>query len=245
LIAGLLGILALQNVATAQWLNRTVTEVNGTFNNIQPSFGFETGLGTNRVDWGVPIAGSFTSYLSFQGYDRFPGFEQPWFSGGQTVMPGQEFLLGTLAFRNGSVTASSSSPNLSVDLNLSVFGSEFYIDNHPLLIQDRLRISIVQTPNQGIDPVADADYIYFTDFPSLGSFRVFEGQSTSIPIYARFGSLEPTRFGDVEDPTAGVVLPYVTAVSPVPAPPAIALAAVGAAGLGGYRLIRRSRARSV
>jgi len=244
LLAGLLGILAFQNVATAQWLNRTVTEVNGTFNNIQPSFGFETGLGTNRVDWGVPIAGSFTSYLSFQGYDRFPGFEQPWFSGGQTVTPGQEFLLGSITFRNGSVTTASSLTNLSVDLDLYVFGSEFYIDNHPLVIQEPLRISIVQTPNQGIDPVADADYFYFTDFQSLGSFRVYEGRSTSVQVYGRFGSVDPSRFGDVEDPTAGVVLPSVLPITSVPAPPAIALAVVGAVGLGGRRLIRRSRAHS-
>jgi hypothetical protein len=238
LFASVLGVLTVGNAAHAQWVNRTVTEVNGTFSNIQPFFGFETGLGTNRVDWGVPIAGSFTSFLLFQGYDRFPGVTQEWFAGGQTVSPGQEFLLGSITFRNGSVTTSSSSPNLSVDLNATVFGSEFYIDNHPLLLQERFRISIVQTPNQGIDPVADADYIYFTDFPSLGSFRVVEGKSTSVKLYGRFGSIEPSRFGEVEDPSAGVVLPSITTV-PVPAPPAAVLAGIGFVGLAAKRLLTR------
>jgi hypothetical protein len=95
-------------------------------------------------------------------------------------------------------------------LDVKVFGSEFYIDSHPLLESHLLDIRIRQTPNFGVDPVADADYIYFPAFPLAGSFRVFEGKRTSVPIYARFGSLEPTSFGAVEDPTAGIVVQVTT-----------------------------------
>ncbi len=212
--------------ARAGWLSRTVTEVNGSFSNMQPAFGFERGLGTSRVDWGDPLPGSFTSFLSFQGYDALPGVSQPWFFGGQTVSPGGSFLMGTITFRNGSVTSTSSAQNLHVDLNVTVFGAEFEIDNHPLLASDTLGISVVQTPNQGVDKVADADYIYFTNFPFLGRFLVYEGQTTSVQVYGRFGSIDPAGFGAVDDPTAGIVLPLETSV---PAPPSIVLC-VGALG---------------
>jgi hypothetical protein len=206
--------------------------VDGRFTSIQPAFGFETGLNTSRLDWGNPIAGSFTSYLSFQGYDALPGFSQDWFYGGQTVMPGQRFLAGKITFRNGSVTTNSSAENLTVTMAVSVFGAELDIDNHPLLVNDTWTISVVQTPNLGVDRVADADYIYFPNFPSLGRLLAYEGQTATVEIFAKFGSVDPAGFGAVLDPTTGIVLPLEPAV---PAPPSLVL---GACALGCF-LARR------
>ena len=214
-LAALVGLLLAVGFAPAdaQWTNRTVTEVNGNLDNLQPPSGYEYGEGTPRLDWGDPVAGSFTSYLEFEGYDALPGFDQPWYYGGQLVLPGQRFLAGKITFRNGSVATYSSATNITIDLDVTVYGSEFDRDNHPLLVNDTWTIAVTQTTNQGIDPVEDADFIYFPDFPQLGSFRVFEGRTTSVEIYAQFGSVEPAGFGAVSDPTAGVVLPVPGAVS--------------------------------
>ena len=195
--------------ARAQFVTRTVTVANGEFGNMSPRFGFEVGEGTSRVEWGQALPGSVTSFMRFDGYDAVPNFEQEWFFGGQTVMPEQSFRLGTLTFRNGSVATTSSAVDLSVDLDVSAFGGEFLVDSQPFLAEDTWRIQIRQTPNTGVDQVVDADYFYFPAFPSLGSFRVFEGKSTSVQVFARFGSLQPAAFGAVADPTAGVVVPSV------------------------------------
>lgn len=226
----------LSDNAHAEWILRDVTAVDGSFSNIQPTFGYEVGDGTSRIQWGDPLAGSFASALGFQGYNAFPGFDQWWSFGGQRVTPYQSFLAGTIRFENGSVATYSSSTNLTVDLNMSAFGAEFDIDYHPLLVDDTWQISIVQTPNFGIDPIADADYIYFTNFPTLGSFHVFEGRSSSVQVFARFGSIDPVSFGDVED-FNGVVLPFVA--SNVPEPSAIVLWSIGLAA--GCVVIKRQR----
>src|SRR4051812_21817393 len=88
----------LSGTVNADWVNRTVTSVDGVFTSIQPAFGFETGLGTPRLDWGVPIDGSVTSFLRFQGYDAVPGVDQSWSAGGQTVRPGDKYLAGTILY---------------------------------------------------------------------------------------------------------------------------------------------------
>jgi hypothetical protein len=89
-------LIALAAVATPQvsaqnWIQRTVTSVNGEFSDIQPRFGAEVGLGTSRIQWGVPLSGSFSSFLQFDGYDRFPNESQPYFAPGQTIGQGQRF----------------------------------------------------------------------------------------------------------------------------------------------------------
>jgi hypothetical protein len=209
LLVALFAFAASEATAQSLWINRTVTAVDGEFNNMQPRFGFEVGEGTSRVQWGQPLSGSFSSFLRFEGYDALPGFDQPWFFGGQTVAPGQSFLAAALTFGNGTVSTTSSAPILTVDLDVSAFGAEFMIDNHPFSVSDTWEIEIRNTPNAGLDPVADADYIFFRDFPHLGSFRVFEGQQAGIHIHAAFGSLSPVAFGAVSNPSVGVWVPSI------------------------------------
>ena len=236
LFAMLAAIGSMPSVAAGaqDWVSRTVTAVGGTFTDISPAFGYESGLGTSRLDWGDPLPGSFTSYLQFNGYDAFPGFDQPWFYGGQTVAPGQRFLAGTMEFRNGSVQTYSSSMYENISMQISVFGSELSIDNHPLSLSDKWTITVVQTPNQGVDPKADADYFYFTNFPNLGSFHVLEGATASVEIYGKFGSIDPAGFGAVSDPSLGFV------TTPVPEPSGF-VSLVSGLGLAGWIYRRQKR----
>ena len=188
--AWLIGCTSVYPVAVP-WIGRTVTAVSGQFGPLHPGFPSDIGIGTNHLEWGVPSAGSFSSFLNWEGYDAFPGQDQLWFSPGQQVRPYGQFLAGYLSFRNGTVDQSSSALNLSTDLAVNVFGAELYIDNHPLIVNDDWAISIVQTVNGGVDRVADADYAYFTNFPRMGSFRIFEGRTARVPVYAIFGSVDP------------------------------------------------------
>jgi hypothetical protein len=196
-------------LAAQNWIQRTVTSVNGEFSDIQPQFGAEVGLGTSRIQWGVPLSGSFSSFLEFEGYDAFPNQDQPYFFPGQTVFPGQRFEAGRIRFRNGSVATASSTENLTVTLDANVFGSEFLIDTHSLSVDDTWRFAVKQTPNQGTDAARNADYIWFPDFPYLGSFRVNEGRTNSMRLMVKFGSLIPVAFEDIEDPTAGFWVPSI------------------------------------
>ena len=69
------------------------------------------------------------------------------------------------------------------------------------------------TPNVG-DPQADADYIYFPDYPGYGSFRVFEGRETSVELIGALSSFEFLGFGAVADLDAGFVSPFADAAEP-------------------------------
>src|SRR5262249_50663397 len=98
-------------------------------------------------------------------------------------------------------------------------------------------ITIVNTPNQGISQFADADFIYFTNHPDFGSFRVFEGDSTTVQVIGEFDELRVTGFGAVGDANAGFVSPSIGAL--VPEPSTLCLLAAGGIGAGLVRLFRR------
>ena len=212
-IAWLIGLAAMSvctdRLQAQEWWQRTVTSVSGAFEDINPKFGFENGVGTPRLAWGDPGEDSFQSSLEFLGYDRFPEQDQPWFFPGQTVQPGQAFEAGKLRFRNGTVATASSARELRVELSASVFGGEFYIDNHPLIVHDTWRIMVRQTPNVEGDPEASADYIFFPDFPHLGSLRVLEERTATARMMVKFGSLIPDSIAELEDPSAGFWSPSV------------------------------------
>jgi hypothetical protein len=204
-----LGIaLLVAQYATGQFVTRTVTAVDGVFNNFIPRFGLDSGEGTSHFEWGEPLSASdVRSFVEFTGYDALPGVQQEWFFGGQTVRPGQSFRAGEIIFRNGMLTSNTSPLDRDVNLDVSAFGAEFQIDNHPFRENDTLRIHIRTTPNIGSTREANADYIFFPDFPSVGSFRVFESNTGRVPVFMEFGSLRPASFGPVEDPNSAVVIP--------------------------------------
>jgi hypothetical protein len=81
--------------------------------------------------------------------------------------------------------------------------------------------------------------VYFTNHLEFGSFRVFEGDSTTVELIGEFDELRVTGFGAVGDPNAGFVSPSVGAL--IPEPSTLCLLAVGGIGAGLARLFRWKR----
>ena len=143
---------------------------------------------------------------------------------------GETFVAGLLEFNNGeSVTGSQVS---SVLLTLSTFSGD--PDFTQML---DVPINIITTDNVsdgqgGILDIPSADFIYFADRPDLGSFRVFENESTSIEVLVEFNSLDLIGFGAVTDPSVGFLSSSVS--NAIPEPTTLALMGLGLAGIG-YR----------
>ncbi len=117
---------------------------------------------------------------------------------------GDDFVLGTLTYGNGTVASDTTAVYQTVDLDVAVQGTRT-ICATPSDFEafGTFTIGIYQTANLNVDPYADADWIYFVDHPEFGSFRVFEGATTSVEILAHFGSIDPVGFGNVDDSNAG------------------------------------------
>jgi len=134
-----------------------------------------TGIGTNTIEWGTPFDSvSFTNQLSFTPSDFT---DQP---------KGQDFVAGRLYYLNGTIF-----------LGTQIDGVDLIIDttsSDPDFTQTLpLKITFVTTPNVA-DPIASADFIYFTDFPERGSFRVLEGEETYVEVIRDFQRIKyPTK----------------------------------------------------
>jgi hypothetical protein len=109
-------------------------------------------------------------------------------------------------------------------------------------------IFLTNSPNLvGNTPEQDADFIYFTNRPDLGSFRVLENSTALVEVILQFNSLDLIGFGNVLTPQTG----FLTAsafdpvdsdfsIAPVPVPAALPL--LGSAfGLFGLVRLRRRR----
>lgn len=181
-------------------------EASGVFKNPSPNCGGQpavcSGVGTDTITWG---SGGF-SRLAFTSTD----FD---------AEVGSRFEIGRLRFTNGGTFAGSEINSVELLLNTGLTDHE-YASNIDLL----MRLAIVNTPNTGTD-AQSADYITFLDYAQYGTFRVLEGRSTSIALYARFGSLEFDGFGEVADPDAGFI-------APIPEPSTYALVLCGLAAIG-------------
>ena len=150
--------------------------LTGQFLNPTPSCPPATcsGAGTSSMFWGDPEPNLPPNNLSFTGR-------------GFSAALGQPFVLGLLQFQNSSTTNNID----RVDLRLQSTA----LNGDPTFTQTaQLNLTIVQTINVG-DPVADADYVYFTNFPQFGSFRVFEGQTSTVELIGAFHSLDVLGFG--------------------------------------------------
>ncbi|GCA73413.1 hypothetical protein MiTe_00228 [Microcystis aeruginosa NIES-2520] len=175
-----------------------------------------TGIGTNTIEWGTPFNdSSFTNQLSFT---PFNFTDQP---------KGQDFVAGLLYYRNGTIPLSTRIDGVDLIINTTSSDPDF-TQTLPL------KITIVNTPNVA-DPIASADFIYFTDFPDRGSFRVLEGEETYVKVITQFNSLDLVGFGAVGDPLKGFLSPS-TGPNPFPAVPEpssiLGLLALGLLGMG-------------
>jgi len=142
---------------------------------------------------------------------------------------GETFVAGLLEYNNGVSDIGSEVPSVTLRLNTVSADPDF---TQTLDIP----INIFSTQNIDGNPEASADFIFFADRPELGSFRVFEDESTSVEILAEFNSLDLIGFGGVANPAVGFLSASVSAV-PEPSGMIVLLGAFCAAGAG--RLRRR------
>lgn len=196
----------------------------GEFLNPSPSCPPATcsGLGTNSIFFGIPDPGNPPNGLAFTGR----GFSVP---------VGVPFVLGLLQFQNSSTTNAID----AVDLRLHTTA----LTGGPLFTQAVTEnLTLVQTVNTG-NPESDADFIFLTQHPEFGSFRVFERQVSSVEVLGIFTPLDVAGFGqtfnlgfvgfgEVGSPNVAFVDPSVTpSVIPEPATWVLLVSGLGLWGL--------------
>lgn len=143
-------------------------KTSASFNNPGPGCPPATcaGVGGSAFSWGVGV-NSPPSSLQFSGSNFTPTIGTP-------------FQIGTLTYFNGTIAGGTGVD--SIDLNLANsfgFGATF---GAPIPLAATLQL--INTPNGGIDPAADADFVLFQSGGFSGSFHVFEGATASIPLMA-------------------------------------------------------------
>ena len=160
---------------------------------------------------------------------------------------GEAFKVGTLTYTNGFWY-----PFADVGLSITTSSSDSALDNKNFTGSIIFAVSAPQ-PYDDKNYIGNADYFYLQDtggrpLTSLGSVRVYErdshppgtGNSGSVDLYARIGSLIPTSF---ENPSSDAFLSTsldpITSAVPEPAEFAMLLAGLG---LIGAVVSRRKRA---
>ncbi|HLZ73892.1 PEPxxWA-CTERM sorting domain-containing protein [Phenylobacterium sp.] len=169
------------------------------------------------------------------------------------VHTGQKFLLGTLSFTNGQWVGGSGNPatNYPTTLNFHLATSSAtpqfnqVLDSSFTVVTNQAASDIDCATNPATQ-MAEADFIYFTAAPKLGSMRVYDSfcapagvsSTGAVDVWASFGSLDLISFSN---PTGGAFIEDSVTPGPlngVPEPTAWALMVAGF-GLVGWELRRR------
>jgi len=175
---------------------------------------------SNRLSWGVPVTGSFTNYVQFDGASI-------------SAISGSQFKVGDLTYRNGSTTDSFDGDfPLSVSLNLTSPSS--------LSPTFSFLFNILNTPNNTGDPVLDGDRLRFsTAGLSSQSFNVGGVDYTLLltGFSSDGGTTFITEFNSPEGSTtrAGLYGKVITTAEAVPEPTTMAGLALAGAVLAAAR----------
>lgn len=167
------------------------------------------------------------------------------------VNPGDSFKVGTLSYTNGFWY-----PHARIGLSITTTSADAAFDGHTFTGSIIVAVSSPQ-PFDPADYIANADYFYLEDIngplANLGSVRVYErayqppgnpGNTGSVDLYARIGSLIPTAF---DNPSGGVFLSQslepITSAVPEPETMAMLLAGlvvVGSVAARHHRMPRQA-----
>jgi hypothetical protein len=137
----------------------------GTFLDPVPVCSACSGIGTSSFRWGEGSPGN----LSFTGSSFAPA-------------PGEAFKLGSLTYHNG-VTSGTEFFSIGLDIALS------FNDVPEKNFTHYDRLSINNTPNNTNDPIADADFVWFTTGNFPYTFNVAEEATASVDIMAKLTPL--------------------------------------------------------
>ncbi|MGZ6014548.1 MAG: PEPxxWA-CTERM sorting domain-containing protein, partial [Phenylobacterium sp.] len=169
------------------------------------------------------------------------------------VQTGQKFLLGTLSFTNGQWVGGSGNPatNFPTTLNFHLATTSATPQFNQVLdssftVVTNQAVNDIDCATNPATQMAEADFIYFTAAPKLGSMRVYDSfcappgvsSTGSVDVWASFGSLDLIS---LSNPTGGAFIEDNVNVGPiggVPEPAAWALLTAGF-GLIGWELRRR------
>ncbi len=112
------------------------------------------------------------------------------FSGAEfnNVAPDEEFVLGTLAYYNGTTWTgtNATSVQIGIDMDLTTPGVKESLN---------FTFTLKSTPNNGVDADADADYVWIPDV-STGFRTVIKGHSFALVL--RFGEHGPNGFTTID-----------------------------------------------
>jgi hypothetical protein len=141
---------------------------------------------------------------------------------------GDEILLGTLKYTNGTWLADPSGNGGEFHLEMRTSSPDPAFEGHTLIDRVRLLITSPTTTPEG-----NADFVYLTTYTLLGSLRVYEyfdspigTNEGSADIKGRIGSIIPTAF--VNPQGAAFIDPGIALAPTVPEPATLSLLAAAA-----------------
>lgn len=142
----------------------------GTFLNPIPTSAIYTGFGTGSITWGSPLSSS-SSAATYTG-NNF------------SVRTNEIFEIGEFFYSNETISVDTAITNATLELDVPFSISDLDIED---IISEEILLSVNETPNIPGSPLASADF-----FSLLGTtFRVYEGDSATASILARFTQNSP------------------------------------------------------